>query len=264
MSTDFFPEKKKKKQFLPSLRFFLNCVKTTRSFLFCLFFLLLFFRDSGNIGHTLLNLIQKPPTHLPTPPNTSPSPNIKWPFYSKQNSIFFFFSNKTKALAKCNSSSQTFFSPLFFFSGSQIPSLNLSLYKLFSLLFFSFFFFFQSLSPPLPNRTLSFLLFLKNSRNSKQKKAEVEDPVKEIAFSIEQGWAGTLGFFPFFLDRAPGFFLRIFTGNFWIFLRARCPPAEICSRFSLFGGVFLAFFGFSELLPSLSRGHFEKNGQVLG
>ena len=87
---------------------------------------------------------------------------------------------------------------------------------------------------------------------------------KKFFLKSKTGVGGHPGVFSIFLDRAPGFFLRIFTGNFWIFLRTRCPPAEICSRFSLFGGVFfLAFFGFSELLPSLSRGHFEKMGKFL-
>ena len=69
-------------------------------------------------------------------------------------------------------------------------------------------------------------------------------------------------FFHFFLDRAPGFFLRIFTGDFWVFLRTRCPPAEICSHFSLFGGFFWAFFGFSELSRKLSPFYPHCNGVI--
>ena len=64
------------------------------------------------------------------------------------------------------------------------------------------------------------------------------------------GVGGHPGVFSIFLDRAPRFFLRIFTGNFWIFLRTRCPPAEICSRFSLFGGFFFwPFSGFPSFYP---------------
>ena len=77
-------------------------------------------------------------------------------------------------------------------------------------------------------------------------------PKQWLYKSIFAGVGGHPGFFHFF-GSGTRFFIRI-SGDFWIFLRTRCPPAETCSRFSLLGG-FLAFFGFSEhlrkLLPSL-------------
>ena len=78
------------------------------------------------------------------------------------------------------------------------------------------------------------------------------------------GVGGHPGVFSIFLDRAPGFFLRIFTGNFLDFSENTLPPCRNMFSVFPFRGFFLAFFGFSKLLPSLSRGHFEKNGQVLG
>ena len=78
-----------------------------------------------------------------------------------------------------------------------------------------------------------------------------------------RGGRAPWGFFHFF-GSGTQVFSKDFYRQFLDFSENTLPPAEICSRFSLFGGFFLAFFGFSELLPSLSRGHFEKNGQVLG
>ena len=78
-----------------------------------------------------------------------------------------------------------------------------------------------------------------------------------------RGGRAPWGFFHFF-GSGTRVFSKDFYRQFLDFSENTLPPCR--NMFSVFpfrGGFFLAFFGFSELLPSLSRGHFEKMGKFL-
>ena len=76
-----------------------------------------------------------------------------------------------------------------------------------------------------------------------------------------RGGRAPWGFFHFF-GSGTRVFSKDFYRQFLDFSENTLPPCRNMFSVFPFRGFFLAFFGFSELLPS--RGHFEKNGQVLG
>ena len=78
-----------------------------------------------------------------------------------------------------------------------------------------------------------------------------------------RGGRAPWGFFHFF-GSGTRVFSKDFYRQFLDFSENTLPPCRNMFSVFPFRGVFLAFFGFSEFLPSLSRGHFEKNGQILG
>ena len=81
--------------------------------------------------------------------------------------------------------------------------------------------------------------------------------------SWNTGVGGHPGVFSIFLDRAPRFFLRIFTGNFWIFLRTRCPLPKYVLGFPFSGGFFWPFSGFPSFYPHCHGVILKKMGKFL-
>ena len=66
-------------------------------------------------------------------------------------------------------------------------------------------------------------------------------PKQWLYKSIFAGVGGHPGFFHFF-GSGTRFFIRIFTGNFWIFLRTRCPlPKHVLVFLGGFFGLFRVF-----------------------
>ena len=82
-------------------------------------------------------------------------------------------------------------------------------------------------------------------------------PKQWLYKSIFAGVGGHPGFFHFF-GSGTRFFIRIFTGDFWIFLRTRCPLPKHVLVF--LGGFFWPFSGF----PSFSANFYPHcNGVIL-
>ena len=81
--------------------------------------------------------------------------------------------------------------------------------------------------------------------------------------SFRAGVGGHPGVFSIFLDRAPRFFLRIFTGNFWIFLRTRCPLPKYVLGFPFSGVFFWPFSGFPSFYPHCHGFILKKMGKFL-
>ena len=82
-------------------------------------------------------------------------------------------------------------------------------------------------------------------------------------FVFQPGVGGHPGVFSIFLDRAPRFFLRIFTGNFWIFLRTRCPLPKYVLGFPFSVGFFWPFSGFPSFYPHCHGVILKKMGKFL-
>ena len=93
----------------------------------------------------------------------------------------------------------------------------------------------------------------------------IQNPIKVklIITVCPAGVGGHPGVFSIFLDRAPGFFLRIFTGNFLDFSENTLPPCRNMFSVFPFRGFFWPFSGFPSFYPHCHGVILKKMGKFL-